>query len=296
MYIKNCKWCEKDITVEKQCLFALHVCNCDSNPNKAIKIEKLKLLLTGKEKTKRIILKQNCPKCGDLFEIIITESQYKRNKYKKYCSSKCSHSKNWTEEHKKKLSETCKNSERVKIANKKNGEDRIKKSLEQGDKFLYIKSERLIIKEYICEHCGEIIKSIRHGKKIQKYHKECWLKISGGLKIGSSRSKHGWYKGYWCDSSYELAFLIYNLEHDIEIERNRKGYEYYYKNKKHKFYPDFRVDGKLVEIKNFRSELTDAKLNSVDEEIKIYYKDTIKPYINYVVDKYGKKFIELYEK
>ena len=46
--------------------------------------------------------------------------------------------------------------------------------------------------------------------------------------------------------------------------------------------------------KNFKSELTDAKLNSVDKEIKVYYKDTIKPYINYVVDKYGKNFIDLY--
>ena len=33
-YNKKCKWCEKEIEVEKQCLFALHVCNCDSNPNK----------------------------------------------------------------------------------------------------------------------------------------------------------------------------------------------------------------------------------------------------------------------
>ena len=34
MYIKECKWCNKKIEVEKQCLFALHVCNCDLNPNK----------------------------------------------------------------------------------------------------------------------------------------------------------------------------------------------------------------------------------------------------------------------
>lgn len=50
------------------------------------------------------------------------------------------------------------------------------------------------------------------------------------------------------------------------------------------------------EIKNYRSELTDAKLKSVNENITIYYKDTIKPYLDYAISKYGKNFIEKYEK
>ena len=97
--------------------------------------------------------------------------------------------------------------------------------------------------------------------KNQQYHKECWLKISGGIKEGSSRGKCGWYKKYWCDSSYELAYLIWNLDNNISLERNKEGFEYIYNGKKHLFYPDFIVNGRYVEIKNYKSDLTDAKLN-----------------------------------
>jgi hypothetical protein len=61
--------------------------------------------------------------------------------------------------------------------------------------------------EFICQKCGDIGKTSKYNKG-QKYHKECWLSISGGLKEGTSRGKSGWYKGYWCDSSYELAFNL----------------------------------------------------------------------------------------
>jgi hypothetical protein len=93
-----------------------------------------------------------------------------------------------------------------------------------------------------------------------------------------------------------LAFLIYCLENDIKIERNREGFEYVFENKKHLFYPDFIIDGKYVEIKNFESDLTDAKILYFPHEIKVYYRQTIQSYLNYVRDKYGKKFISLYEK
>ena len=37
----------------------------------------------------------------------------------------------------------------------------------------------------------------------------------GGYRKGSGRRKKGWYKGFWCDSSWELAWVIYQIEHDI---------------------------------------------------------------------------------
>ena len=85
------------------------------------------------------------------------------------------------------------------------------------------------------------------------------------------------------------------MEHDIKIERNYKGYKYIYHGKNHTYYPDFRVNGILTEIKNYRSELTNEKLKSVDERIDIIYTDTIKPYLKYVRNKYGNNFVELYE-
>ena len=283
MYIKVCEWCKKTITVDKQSQFAIHIANCDNNPSKLKRNEKCSSLFKGKEIVKRIVLKQNCPKCNKEFEIKITNSEYKKNRFRKFCSRKCANSKEWTEENKKKLSDICKSSEKVKKSNKLIGE---KLKLRYNKKGI----------EFTCLHCNKKGYDNRTGKHDKrKYHPECWLKCSGGLRKGSSRGKQGWYKGYWCDSSYELSFLIYCLEHDIKIERNYKGYKYIYHGKNHTYYPDFRVNGILTEIKNYRSELTNEKLKSVDERIDIIYTDTIKPYLKYVRNKYGNNFVELYE-
>ena len=119
MYIKVCEWCKKTITVDKQSQFAIHIANCDDNPSKLKRNEKCSSLFKGKEIVKRIVLKQNCPKCNKEFEIKITNSEYKKNRFRKFCSRKCANSKEWSDEHKKKLSESCKKSEKVKSANRK---------------------------------------------------------------------------------------------------------------------------------------------------------------------------------
>ena len=43
---------------------------------------------------------------------------------------------------------------------------------------------------------------------------------NGGYRQGSGRGKKGWYKGFFCDSSWELAYVIYCLDHNIDIKRN----------------------------------------------------------------------------
>lgn len=282
MYKKECKWCHKEIEVEKQCLFALHVSNCDENPNKKIRIEKQKILY-AKLKVARRKISFSCPKCSKEFEVKVTDKEYKKGRYKKFCSRECANSHQVTDELKQKISTSCKNSEKVKIANslkKKDEKDKIRNT--SPKQYLY---------EFTCQHCGQ--KGFNR-KKNTKYHAECWKKISGGIRKGSSRGKCGWYKGIWCDSSYELAYVIYCLEHDINIGRNTKGYNYSYENEEHLYFPDFRANDKLVEIKNFRSELTDMKLKAVDEEVTIYYKDTIIPFLDYAKTKYGNDFIKLY--
>jgi hypothetical protein len=286
MYKKECKWCNELIEVEKQPLFALHVANCKSNPNLETRKQKASLRFKGVLKSERIKIEKVCPKCGDNFEIVATESEIRRNKVKKFCSRKCGNSRNFTEETKKKIGKS------LIEGGKRFAPDNKGRKYERRNG-IPLNSKKN--NDFTCLHCGKIGKSSNY-KKDQKYHKECWLKISGGLKEGTSRGKSGWYKGYWCDSSYELAFLIYCLENDIKIERNREGFDYVFENKKHLFYPDFIIDGKYVEIKNFESDLTDAKILYFPHEIKVYYRQTIQSYLNYVRDKYGKKFISLYEK
>ena len=89
--------------------------------------------------------------------------------------------------------------------------------------------------------------------------------------------------------------MIYCLENKKKIERNKEGFDYIYENRNRKFYPDFIVDGEYVEIKNYMSELTDAKISQFPYNITIYYKDTIRPFLEYTINKYGKDFIKLYK-
>lgn len=119
----------------------------------------------------------------------------------------------------------------------------------------------------------------------------------GGYRKGSGRGKKGNYKGYWCDSSWELAFVIYNLEHNIKFERNKRKFVYVYEGKELNYLPDFIIDGKYIEIKGYSSKQWEAKFNQFpkEETLEVIDKHTIKPYINYVEQKYGKNYITLYE-
>lgn len=118
-----------------------------------------------------------------------------------------------------------------------------------------------------------------------KQNKNC-----GGLRKGSGRGKKGYYKGYYCDSTYELAYIAYNLDHNIEFKRCPRNiyYIYQYKEKVYKYYPDFILpDGSLIETKGYHSEIVDLKINSVkDRKITVLYEKDLNYAFNYLKDKY----------
>lgn len=124
---------------------------------------------------------------------------------------------------------------------------------------------------------------------------------SGGIRKGSGRGKSGWYKGNWCDSTWELAWVIYNIDNSIKFERNNTGFEYVYKNEIRKYYPDFIVNKEYYEIKGRRNyeSLDDKNKAKIDNfeggVLNVLYSKEIKPYIDYAISKYGKNFYTLYE-
>lgn len=117
---------------------------------------------------------------------------------------------------------------------------------------------------------------------------------NGGYRRGSGRGKKGWYKGFFCDSSYELAYLIYCLDHNFNIKRNTEKRTYIWEGNLKNYIPDFIVEGKVVEIKGFKSEQWQAKLDA-NPDITVLYGSDLKDVFNYVNEKYGKNFINLYE-
>jgi hypothetical protein len=128
-------------------------------------------------------------------------------------------------------------------------------------------------------------------KKLSDLAKERNL---GGYIRGSGRGKKGWYKGFFCDSSWELAYVIYCLDNNITIHRNTEKREYEWQGKVRFYIPDFLVDGKMIEIKGYKTEQWLAKLAS-NPDVKVLYKEDMLSILSYVETKYGKNFISLYE-
>jgi hypothetical protein len=119
-------------------------------------------------------------------------------------------------------------------------------------------------------------------------------KKCGGLRRGSGRGKKGWYKGYWCDSSWELAWVIYQLEHNISFIRNEEKFEYQHKGKTRNYIPDFKIEDIYIEIKGYNTDQWQDKLSQFPHKLQILYKQEMKPILEYVIGKYGKNFVRLY--
>ena len=113
------------------------------------------------------------------------------------------------------------------------------------------------------------------------------------------------------DSAWEIALVIYAKDNNISLEKNPCCFEFEYENKKHRYYPDFKVNGKLVEIKGDHFFDGDKMINPYDKESDLFeakhqcglnngvefwtFKE-MKPILEYVYNKYTKNFIELFKK
>ena len=121
---------------------------------------------------------------------------------------------------------------------------------------------------------------------------------AGGRRIGSGRGKKGWYKGLFCDSTYELVYIIYNLDHNIEFKKCNRIYTYEYQGEMHKYYPDFELpDGSIVETKGYHSEVVDLKTAAVtDRPIRVLFEKDLQYAFDWVKQNYTySNLSDLYE-
>ena len=226
-----------------------------------------------------------CKCCNKEFECLPCEE-------KQYCSISCSNrSRIRTKNTKEKISKTLK--------------EYNKKQKELGR--IYPTKKTFIQK--VCPICNKVFSHSPCYKNKVYCSKECYnndteckfrKKSPGGYRKGSGWGKSGWYHGTYCDSSWELAWVIYNEEHNIKFERCKNSYPYIFQGLEHKYFPDFILeDGTLIEIKGRRSnedcdEQTKVKLNCI-KGLTVLYRNDIEPLLKYVTDKYGTDFIKLYE-
>jgi hypothetical protein len=107
----------------------------------------------------------------------------------------------------------------------------------------------------------------------------------GGFRNGSGRAKTGYYQGIYCGSTYELAFLIWNLDHNVPIKRCEKSFEYTYEDTVHNYYPDFEIDDNIYEITGKIADVDFVKIAAANAIL--IDKIAIKPYIEYVASKHS---------
>ena len=115
--------------------------------------------------------------------------------------------------------------------------------------------------------------------------------------------RHYYYNNIYFDSSYELVFYKFCIDHNINIEREPSNPAIYYytskNNKKHRYYPDFKISyldkTRLVEISSnytWSTKSDEKKKVMKDNNILIILEDNIQKYfyyckkINFNLDEY----------
>ena len=137
--------------------------------------------------------------------------------------------------------------------------------------------------------CKDPIKEEERKRKISESMKG---NINWTFNKTRGNSKKGWYNGIFCDSTWELAFVVYYKEHNLFIERCKESFKYNYNNEEHKYFPDFVTDNGIVEIKGRKNKKAIEKEKQFPN-IKVIDANLIKPYLEYVIKKYGNEYWKL---
>lgn len=220
-----------------------------------------------------------CPKCGK-----------EHQKPGIYCSRQCANSHKHTEKSKQKIRES------------------LSKTL--LNKGIIMESSNIIKcpvcgKEFLAKpyqkFCSISCASKSHPETARLALKKANKKLQennnwGGYRNGSGRAKSGYYKGIYCGSTYELVWVIYQLDHNLAFERFKGILEW----NNVKYIPDFLQNGNIIEIKGYEDkESVDKKTkvaNHCGYNVIILREENLTKEFNWVKTHYTfKKIYELYD-
>lgn len=204
---------------------------------------------------------KKCPKC-----------YAKHDKPGRFCSRKCANSRIRTEEIKNKISKS------------------VKKWAENNPPPTKGKTTKI---QRTCLICDNAFIVYPKSKKVY-----CSFKCNpnvGGYRPGSGRSKSGYYKGIYCGSTYELAWVIYQLDHEIYFQR----FQGCLVHNDLKYFPDFLQGNTIIEIKGYE----DKKYVDAKSQVARYYgydvvvlrKEDLTKEFEWVKVTYGKELYTLYD-
>lgn len=192
-------------------------------------------------------------------------------------------------------------------SNKRKHSKETKKKIKKGV-IKYFKENNKNREVKYCKSCGVSLSFNNNSGYCKKHYQNTAYfrnKISnalkksskvGGYREGSGSRLNGIYKGYRCDSTWELAYIIYLLDNDISFKRNTDKYKYINKKGEERYYiPDFILeDETIVEVKGPKDVNWENKLKHFPYKNKliILTKKDIYPIIKQVKEKYKVSRIE----
>lgn len=291
--IHKCKYCGSEFETSSK--LGLHVRCCKQNPNWQKIIQKG--LDTRRKsfnaKNPLIHVKLTCRECGNYYELDVRKNQFENGDYKHFCSSRCAHtysSKHVNKENisiglrtstKKHIIQCCRCGKDIEVVGSIGislcNECKIESGVNISGKCLICGKDTIKNRKTCCKEHEMQLRILSFKKTQQKYHR------CGGMRDRGGYGKQGWYNGYHCDSSWELAWVIYQLDQGITFKRNTKDkFPYKFEGKIYNYYPDFILsDGTYVEIKGYDSKKWKAKLKAFPQDLNlvVLYKND-----NWVVD------------
>lgn len=228
---ETCPFCGSLVVNKKQ--IVQHINHCTLNPNK--KEYKISIKRECQE-----LLEQHCAFCGKICSSNLSLSCHTR-----VCPSNPDRSKSNVE--------TAREQGKIKSWNRsltKHTDSRVARN-SMNIKLYYETHPGT----FLGKHHSEESKQLLSKKQTELFHKDDNRCV---------RTCHGWYNDVYFMSGWEFAYYIYMKDTGHEIVRCTERFPYYYKNKKHYYYPDFLVDGHLiVEIKGLESEKDRLKYAAV---------------------------------
>lgn len=209
----------------------------------------------------------------------------------RFCSIGCANKRNHSDETKSKIRLSLKGSKRNTEQLRKRRENYRERYYESPKVYNYCGKE-LPFEQRDLKYCSKECRE--NGMAESSFNKLHRIDTS---KHWRGNFKWGTYKGFWCDSSWELAFVMYCLDNKINIVQNHDFFNYEYKGKIHRYTPDFIIDGIYIEIKGYFTDKDREKLLQFpkDKTIKLITNEDAKKYINYAKLTYGVRYFELYD-
>lgn len=221
-------------------------------------------------KPERLDCIKNCKNCTKQFTVsrILRKNIPHISKYEKeFCSRSCANSRKWTEEDKQKISRGLNLTKDVRPETKKLQAEKLMKNLE---KINFGRGRKLsnTTKEKISNaHLGKVYSK----ETLEKFRQAALKREFGGT---TSSKKFTFIKNdgeeIKLQSSYEVKFakILDNL--NIEWERPKFFWWIDFENKKHRYYPDFKIGNIYIDTKNdYLAEKDKPKIEAVKIQNKI---------------------------